>query len=82
MWGMKFSFLSNVSPRCLFWSTNGIFSFSILSIGLLNSFHWLQKWMHFVLAFENLKPFSVAHLLILLRLCCSFLSRVGIHFDL
>ena len=76
MCGMKFSFLSNISPRCLCWSTNGIFSFSIVS------FHWLQKWMHFVLVFENLKPFSVAHLLILLMLCCSFLSRVGIYFDL
>ena len=64
MCGMKFSFLSNISPRCLCWSTNRIFSFSILSVELLCSIHWLQKWMHFVLVFENLKPFSVAHLLI------------------
>ena len=36
----------------------------------------------FCLVFENLKPFSVAHLLILLMLCCSFLLRVGMYFDL
>ena len=60
----------------------GIFSSLILSVGLLCSFRWLQKWMHFVLIFENLKPFSVAHLLTLLMLCCSFLSRVGIYLNL
>ena len=38
--------------------------------------------MHFILVFENLKQFSVAHLLILLMRFVLFFSRVGIYFDL
>ena len=54
--------------------------------------HWVSDWGHYTIFFfdknghvfvsENLKPFTVAHLLIFFSPSCNFCSIVQIYFDL
>ena len=63
-------------------STIGMCTPSSFRLGsLCNLFFW-QKWTHFVFVSENLKPFTVAHLLIFISSSCSFHLIVWIYFDL
>ena len=55
---------------------------SFIQTGVIMQFFFWQKWTHFVFVSENLKPFTVAHLLIFFSPSCNFRSIVWIYFDL
>ena len=59
-------FLSNIMPRNLYSLTTGISESSIFRTGSLCIFLREQKCTHLVLDLENLNPFSLAHLFILI----------------
>ena len=71
MWMINVSFLLNITPRNVYSSTTGISVSSSLMTGSLCIFIRQQKYTHWVLDLENLKPLSEAHLFILMRFYCS-----------
>ena len=72
------SFRSKIILRNLYWLTTGISKSSNFIVGSLCIFLNWQKCMHWVFVLEILNPFMVAHLFILLILCCSWHSAVRI----
>ena len=71
--------MKKIIPRNLYWLTTGISESSNFNVGLSCIFLNWQKCTHWVFVLEILNPFMVAHLLILLILCCSWRSAVHIY---
>ena len=82
MWGLNVNFLSKIIPRNLCTSAIGISVYFSLRKGSLCILWRLQKCIHCVLFWENLKPFLIVQLFILFKHCWSWRSVVLICLDL